>query len=149
MKVILLEDVKGLGKKGDLVNAKDGYARNFLFPKGLALEATKSSLKTLEEKKAAEKMKKAEESEKALKLKEKIDKVSVEIKGKAGEGGRLFGSITSKDIADALNKQYKIKIDKRKIMLDENIKTIGTVVVEVRVYPEVIASLRVRVVEEK
>lgn len=149
MKVILLEDVKGLGKKGDLVNAKDGYARNFLFPKGLALEATESSLKTLKEKKAAEEMKKVAEYKKALELKEKIDKASVEIKGKAGEGGRLFGSITSKDIADALNKQYKIKIDKRKIMLDENIKTIGTVVTEVRVYPEVTASLRVRVVEEK
>ncbi|SHH79825.1 50S ribosomal protein L9 [Sporanaerobacter acetigenes] len=148
MKVILLGDVKGLGKKGDLVNAKDGYARNFLFPKNLAIEATEGNLKVLKEKKKSEAIKKEEEYNKALELKKKLDESIVEIKGKAGDGGRLFGSITSKDIAEALQKQYKVKIDKRKIVLDENIKTIGTTIVEVKIYPEVVAKLRVKVVEE-
>lgn len=148
MKVILLDDVKGLGKKGDLVNAKDGYARNFLFPKNLAIEATEGNLKALKEKKKSEAIKKEEEYKKALELKKKLDESTVEIKGKAGDGGRLFGSITSKDIAEALQKQYKVKIDKRKIVLDENIKTIGTTIVDVKIYPEVVAKLRVKVVEE-
>lgn len=148
MKVILLGDVKGLGKKGDLVNAKDGYARNFLFPKNLAIEATEGNLKVLKEKKKSEAIKKEKEYNKALELKKKLDESIVEIKGKAGDGGRLFGSITSKDIAEALQKQYKVKIDKRKIVLDENIKTIGTTIVEVKIYPEVVAKLRVKVVEE-
>src|SRR5699024_8406429 len=123
MKVILLKDVKGLGKKGDLVNAKDGYARNYLLPKEIAIEATEGNLKTLKEKKKIEKKKREEEYNKALELKKKLDETSVVIKGKAGEGGKLFGSITSKDISAALKKQHNVKIDKRKIALDDNIKT--------------------------
>ncbi|MCR2044372.1 50S ribosomal protein L9 [Anaerosalibacter massiliensis] len=149
MKVILLKDIKSLGKAGDLVEAKDGYARNYLFPKGLAIEATEGNLKTLREKKKVEKKKKKEEYNEALKLKKKLDENSVEIKGKAGEGGKLFGSITSKDISAALKKQYNIKIDKRKIDLNENIKTLGTTIVDVKIYPEVVASLAVKVIEEK
>lgn len=148
MKVILLKDVKGLGKAGDLVNAKDGYARNFLFPKGLAIEATESNLKKwkkdMEEKKKREK----EEYEEALKLKEKIESITVEIKGKAGEGGKLFGSITSKDISAALKKQHNIDIDKKKIEMKDNIKSLGTTNVDVRVYTEVTATLKVKVTEE-
>ena len=149
MKVILLKDIKSLGKAGDLVEAKDGYARNYLFPKGLAIEATEGNLKTLREKKKVEKKKKKEEYNEALKLKKKLDENSVEIKGKAGEGGKLFGSITSKDISAALKKQYNIKIDKRKIDLNENIKTLGTTIVDVKIYPEVVANLAVKVIEEK
>lgn len=148
MKVILLKDVKGLGKAGDLANAKDGYARNFLFPKGLAIEATKSNLekwkKDMEKKKQREK----EEYEKALKLKEKIESITVTIKSKAGERGKLFGSITSKDISEALKKQHKINIDKRKIEMKDNIKSLGTTSVEVKVYTEISATLKVKVVEE-
>ncbi|MBW4828360.1 MAG: 50S ribosomal protein L9 [Clostridiaceae bacterium] len=149
MKVILLKDVKGLGKKGDLVNAKDGYARNYLLPKEIAIEATEGNLRTLKEKKKIEKKKREEEYNKALKLKKKLDETSIEIKGKAGEGGKLFGSITSKDISGALKKQHNVKIDKRKIALDDNIKTLGTTIVEVKIYPEVVANLAVKVTEEK
>ena len=141
MKVILLEDVKGLGKKGDLVNSKTGYARNFLFPKELAIEATEEEMKDKEAK-----MKK--DKEEALKLKNELEKITVELKGKGGEGGRLFGSITSKDIAEALKKQHKLDIDKKKIELKENIKTSGIISVEVRVYPEITASLKVNVTIE-
>ncbi|MGO1469074.1 MAG: 50S ribosomal protein L9 [Tissierella sp.] len=148
MKVILLEDVKGLGKKDELVNAKTGYARNFLIPKGSAIEATSTNLKSWKkEMKEKEKREKKEKAE-ALKLKEDIEKVVVEMKSKGGEGGRLFGSITSKDIGEALKKQHKIEVDKRKIELKDNIKTGGTTVVEVRVYPEITASLKVNVTVE-
>lgn len=148
MKVILLKDVKGLGKEGELVNAKDGYARNFLFPKKLAIEATDANVKKWKEDMNKRKQKQKEEYEEALRLKEKIESITVELKGKAGEGGKLFGSITSKDISDALKKQHKIDIDKKKIELKNNIKALGTATVEVKVYPEVTAELKVNVLEE-
>lgn len=148
MKIILLKDVKGLGKEGDLVNAKDGYARNYLLPRELAKEATEGNVKVLKEQKKSEKLKKEAERERALELKEKLEEITVEIMGKAGEGGRLFGSITSKDIADELSKQHKIKIDKKKLVLDDNIKTIGTTLVDVKVFTEITAKLRVKVVEK-
>ncbi|WP_077369314.1 50S ribosomal protein L9 [Anaerosalibacter sp. Marseille-P3206] len=147
MKVILLQDVKGLGKKGDLVNAKDGYARNFLLPKELATEATEGNVKVLKEQKKSEAIKKEAERENAMKLKEKIEGLTVNMVGKAGEGGRLFGSITSKDIAEALSKQHKIKIDKKKIVMDDNIKNLGTTIVDVKVYSGITAKLKVKVVE--
>ena len=148
MKVILLKDVKGLGKEGELVNAKDGYARNFLLPKGDAIEATPANLKKWKDEKAKEEERNKNEYNEALKLKEKIDSITVVIQGKAGEGGRLFGSITSKDIADALKSQHKIDIDKRKIELKDNIKSLGTTTVDVRVYSEVLAKLNVNVKEQ-
>jgi len=148
MKVILLKDVKGLGKEGELVNAKDGYARNFLIPRKLAVEATDANLKKWEEDMARKRQKQQEEYERALKLKEKIEGVSIEIKSKAGEGGKLFGSITSKDIAEALKKQHKIDVDKKKIDMKNNIKALGTTTVEIKVYPEITATLKVNVVEE-
>ena len=148
MKVILLKNVKGLGNEGELVNVKDGYARNFLFPRNLAVEANAQNLKKWEEKKKQFKEKEKEEYEQALKLKEKIESINLELKSKAGEGGRLFGSITSKDIADVLKSQHNIKIDRRKIELKENIKTLGNTSVSVRVYPEVLANLNIKVVEE-
>lgn len=145
MKVILLKEVKGLGKEGDLVNSKDGYARNFLFPKSLAIEATPGNLKKWEEKKAQLEEKKKEELNEALALKEKVEKLTVKIKAKGGKGGKLFGSITSLDIANHLNKQHKIDIDKRKIDLKDNIKTPGITEVDVKLYAEVSAKLKVDV----
>ncbi|MCF6464731.1 50S ribosomal protein L9 [Clostridium sp. Cult2] len=147
MKIILLEDVKGLGKAGELVNAKDGYARNFLFPRNLAIEATPGNMQKWEERKKLQEAKDKEEYEKAIEIKEKIQKLTVELKGKAGEGGRLFGSITSKDISEALMKQHKINIDRRKIELKDNIKSLGVTTVEVKVYPEISANLKVNVIE--
>lgn len=149
MKVILLQDVKGLGKKGEVVNAKDGYARNFLFPKNLAKEATQGNVKVLEEQKTAKKIKQEEELAKAKALAEKISELIVELKGKAGENGKLFGSITTKDVSTALKKQHKIDIDKRKMDIEGgNIKSLGVTIVEVKVYPNVSAKLKVKVVEE-
>ncbi|EOD00027.1 50S ribosomal protein L9 [Caldisalinibacter kiritimatiensis] len=148
MKVILLKDVKSLGKKGDIVNAKDGYARNFLIPRGLAKEATEGNVKVVEEQKAAKKLREKEKREEAQKLADKISNLTVKIKSKAGENGKLFGSITTKDIAQALNKQHKIKVDKRKIVMDNNIKSLGARYVEVKVYPQITAKLKVEVVEQ-
>lgn len=148
MKIILLKDVKGLGKEGDLADVKDGYARNYLFPKKLAIEATPANLNKWKKKKKEMEAKEKEEYENALKLKEKIESIDLKLKGKAGEGGKLFGSITSKDISDALKTQHNIDIDKKKIELEDNIKTLGTTEVEIKIYPEVSAKLRVKVSEE-
>ena len=148
MKVILLEDVKGLGKKDEMVNAKTGYARNFLLPKGAAIEATPANLKKWKEDMKNKKENAQEEKDEAMELKANIEKVTVELKSKGGEGGRLFGSITSKDIGEALKKQHKIEVDRRKIELKDNIKTGGITVVEVRVYPEITADLKVNVTVE-
>lgn len=148
MKVILLKDVKGLGKAGEVVNASDGHARNFLIPKGLAKEATESGIKALERQKAAEERKRQQELEEAKTLADKISQLTVRLKGKAGDGGRLFGSVTSKDIAEGLEKQHKIKIDKRKIQLENPIRELGAAVVEIKVYPEVTAKVKVEVTAE-
>ena len=145
MKVILLKDVKGLGKEGDLVNSKDGYARNFLFPKDLAIEATPGNLKKWEDKNRQLEEKKKEEIKEANLLKEKIENLTVDIKAKGGSAGKLFGSITSQDIATALNAQHKIDIDKRKIELKDNIKTTGLKEVDVKLYPEISAKLKINV----
>ncbi|WP_099203661.1 50S ribosomal protein L9 [Miniphocaeibacter massiliensis] len=148
MKVILIDDVKGLGKKGELVNAKTGYARNFLLPGKLALEATKENLANWEKEQAEIAKKRKEEYEEALALKEKLEGQKVIIKVKAGEGDKLFGAITNKDIAEALEKQSGLKVDKKKIELKENIKTLKTTEVPVRIYPEVIANIKVEITKE-
>lgn len=148
MKVILLKDVKSLGKAGELVNSKPGYARNYLLPKGLAIEATPENVKKWKEEMSELKAKRQEEKEEALKLKEKIENITVELKGKGGEGGRLFGSITSKDISDALKSKHKIDIDRKKIELKDNIKTSGITNVDIRVYPEITANLKINVTIE-
>lgn len=145
MKVILLKDVDTLGEKGDLVEAKTGYARNYLLPRGLGIEATKKNMeKWKEDQKDREEKAKIQE-DKALKLKEEIESLTIELKAKAGEGGRLFGSITSQDIGNALKEQGNINIDKRKIELEDNIKTGGITLVNIRVYPEITAELKVNV----
>ena len=148
MKVILLEDVKGVWKRGDLVNAKTCYARNFLFPRELAIEATPKNRKEWKKRRKLEEARREEELEQATKLKERIESLSVELKGKAGEGGRLFGSITSSDISKALMEQHDIEIDRRKIELKDSIKSIGETEVEIRVYQGVSAVLKVKIVEE-
>lgn len=148
MKIILLEDVKNLGKKGELVDAKMGYARNYLFPREMAIEATPRNLEKWEEEMERLEAKRANEMEEAKKLKEKIEDITVELKSKAGEGGRLFGSITTKDIGEALKEQHNIEIDRRKIELEDNIKDSGVTMVDVRVYPEMTAELKVNVTVE-
>ena len=149
MKVILEQDLKGKGKKGDLVNVNDGYARNYLIPKGIAVEATKSNIAVMESQKEAKNYKKAKELESAKKLAEKLEKITVTIKAKAGDTGKLFGSITGKDIAEQLKSQHKITVDKRKIELGEPINTLGNVNVQVRLYPEVTAVLNVIISKEE
>ena len=145
MIVILKRDVKGTGKAGDVVKVSDGYARNMLLPKGLAEEATKINVHTLE--KAREKREEEEKKAKAAaeKQAEEMKNMKVEIVTKAGEGGKLFGSITTKDIADALMEQHGINIDKRKIVLDQPIKEIGVKRVKVKIYPEITATIAVEV----
>ncbi|MCI5534316.1 MAG: 50S ribosomal protein L9 [Firmicutes bacterium] len=143
MIVILNRDIKGTGKAGDVVNVSDGYARNMLLPKGYATEATEGNIRSLEKQKAIAAEKKAEEKAAAQQTAEKIGKVSVEIKTKAGEGGRIFGSITSKDIADALKAQHNITVDKKKILLDSPIKQTGEMTVEIKLYTDVNAKLKV------
>lgn len=145
MKVILLKDVKKLGKIGDIIDASDGYARNYLFPRGLAKEASDGNLKELGKKKAAEEKKLSEEKQEAQELADKISEADVKIVTKGGEGGRLFGSITSKDISEALKEQHKIDIDKKKIQLSQPIKQTGSFVLDIKVYPEVVAKLKVEV----
>lgn len=148
MEVILLKDVKGQGKKGDIVKVSNGYARNFLIPKGLAVEATEGGKKKVEEIKAAQKRKEQQQRNKAKKLCEKLSGLKVILKVKAGEKGKLFGSITGKDIAEGLEKQHGIKIDKKKIILDEPIKNIGVYKVPIKIYPEISAELEVETKEE-
>ena len=149
MKVVLLQDVKDLGKKEQLVNVSDGYARNYLFPRKLAAEATSGKLKELEEKKNAEKIKKDKEKQAAKELADKLGKLEVNFKVKAGENGKLFGSITSKDVADAIKSQHKTEIDKKKIVLHDAIKALGTYKVEIKVYPEISALINVKVEEQR
>ena len=148
MIVILNRDVKGTGKAGDIVKVSDGYARNMLIPKGYAKEATEGNVRNLEKQKALAAEKKAEEKAAAQALAEKINAASVTIKTKAGEGGRIFCSITSKDIADALADQKKLAVDKKKIQLDNPIKQTGEMTVDIRLYPEVMAKLKVTVTAE-
>ena len=143
MKVILNKDVKGTGKAGDVVTVSDGYARNMLIPRGLATEATQSNIRQLEKQKAIAAEKKAEEKAAAQELAEKLNKASIKMKIKAGEGGRIFGSITSKDIADAINMQLGMDIDRKKVKLDAPIKHVGQTDVDMRLYQDVNAKIKV------
>ena len=147
MKVILIQEVKGLGKKGEVVNARDGYVRNLLFPKKLAAEATDGNMKTLKEQKVSQEKKKQQEIDDAKELAKKIEKSPIEILAKAGDGGRLFGSVTSKDLAETLEKQHKITIDKRKIVLPEPIRELGVRYVEIKLYAGVVGKLKVNIKE--
>jgi large subunit ribosomal protein L9 len=149
MKVIFLKDVKGKGKKGEVKNVADGYAHNFLLKQGLAVEANSANESTLNAQKKKEEKQAAEELEESKQLKAKIDEITVELTAKSGEGGRLFGSITSKQIAEELQKKHNIKIDKRKIELDDAIRALGVTKVPVKLHTEVTATLNVHVKEVK
>ena len=148
MKVILLKDVKNLGKKGDLVNSKDGYARNFLIPRKVAIEANEENLKNWEEE-----QKRLEEEEKErvahfTEIKKKLDKSKIVLTAKAGESDKLFGAITSNDIRAAIKEQLKIEIDKKKIDLKENIKTAGKHKVPIKLYTDINTELAVEIKAE-
>ncbi|WP_341301070.1 50S ribosomal protein L9 [Lysinibacillus sp. FSL H8-0500] len=148
MKVVFLKDVKGKGKKGEIKNVADGYAQNFLIKNGYAAEANAQALSQLEgQKKLAEKNAAAELAE-AQALKDKVETLTVELKAKSGEGGRLFGSVSTKQIADALQKVHGIKIDKRKMTLPDGIRALGFTNVPVKLHQEVTATLKVHVTEE-
>ena len=147
MKVILLEDVRGSGKSGDVVNVSDGYARNMLIPRGLAVEATPQNIKQLEKKKEAIAKKFAEDKAAALEMKKKLEEITVEVKTKAGKSGKVFGSVTSADIAEALQ-ALGVDIDKKKIQLDSPIKAVGTTDGNVKLFTEVAGKVKVNVVSE-
>ncbi|MCQ2524182.1 MAG: 50S ribosomal protein L9 [Lachnospiraceae bacterium] len=147
MKVILLEDVKALGKKGQIVEVSDGYARNVLLSKKLGLEATSQNLNNLKLQNANKEKVAKEKLEEAKKLAEDIGKLSVIVKMKAGEGGRAFGSVSSKEIAEEIKKQHNIEIDKKKIVLPEALKNFGSYEISIKIHPEVTAKMIVKVVE--
>ncbi|MBU8905779.1 50S ribosomal protein L9 [Desertibacillus haloalkaliphilus] len=147
MKVIFQQDVKGKGKKGEVKNVSEGYARNYLLPNNLAVEATSGNIKTLDAKKKSQEKKAEQELADAKKYKEELEAITVEIKAKSGEGGRLFGAVSTKQIAETL-KRMKKKVDKRKIMLDEPIRALGYTNVPIKIHPEVTATVKVHVVEE-
>ncbi len=147
MEVILLQDVKSLGKKGEVVKVSDGYARNFILPKKLGVEKTAKTMNDLKLQKAAEEKHRQEVLAEAKELGELIKKQSVTLKIKAGEGGRTFGSVSTKEIAVAMKEQLKLDVDKKKLVLPEPIRTLGTTIVPVRLHPEVTTELTVKVVE--
>lgn len=143
MKVILLSDIKNVGKKDEILNANDGYARNFLFPKKLAVEATPDNLKKLKDKKDSEAHKKELDKQKAKEIAEIINKLELNLKVKAGENGKIFGGITAKEISEELKKQSNIEVDKKKVALTETIKTLGRFSVDIKLYEGIIAKLTI------
>lgn len=147
MVVILKRDIKGTGKAGDIVKVSDGYARNMLIPKGWAIEATKGNINTLEKVKAKQAEEEAARKTSAQELAKKIEEIEVCIETKAGEGGRLFGSITSKDVCEALKTQHNIAMDKKKLQMSQPIKALGTFSVKIKLYQDVSAELAVKVKE--
>jgi large subunit ribosomal protein L9 len=148
MEVILLKEVKGLGKAGTIAKVSDGYARNMLLPKGLAQEATPANRKILEARKAKEAEKRANDLESAKRVKEKLDKAALKLAYKAGDGGRLFGAVTAQTIADELKAQHGIEIDKKKIALDNPIKQTGTYRVPVKLFQDIAGTVVVEVAEQ-
>ncbi len=147
MKVILLQDVKSVGKKGELVNASEGYAKNFLFPKKLAVEATKSNLNDFELKQKSEEKRKQEELENAQKIAENLKDQVVTIKVKTGGNGKLFGSVTNKEVADAIVEQTKQDIDKKKVSIGDPIKMVGERTATIKLHPKVSAEVTIKIVE--
>lgn len=148
MKVILLQDIKNVGRKEQVIEANDGYARNYLFPKKLAIEASKDNMLKLQAKKTAEANKKKAEIEENKKTAKKIEKIELKITAKAGENGKIFGGITSKEIAEELKKQYKFVIDKKKVVLKETIKNLGRFTAEIKFGDGINAKLTINVQSE-
>lgn len=148
MKVILLDNIKGVGKKDEIINASDGYARNFLLPKKLAVEANSANMSKLKAKQDSNQYRKNVEKEEAQKIAEKLKGILLKISVKAGENGKIFGSITSKEIAENLKSQYQIEVDKKKIELKEPIKTLGSFTVQIRLYEGVVGNLKVQMISQ-
>ncbi len=146
MKVILKADIKGVGKKDEVINAQDGYARNYLFPKNLAVEANTENLSKLKAKQDSNQFKKDTEKEEAKKIADKLSKIKLQIKVKAGDNGKIFGGVSSKEISESLEKEYKIKVDKKKIDLKETIKTLGTKEINIKLYEGVIGTLKIEII---
>ncbi len=147
MKVILIEDVKSLGKKGELVNVNDGYARNYILAKKLGLEATPKNLNDLKLKKANEEKRAKEIYQEAVAFGEQLSKMEVNVSIKAGEGGKIFGSVSSKEIAQAAQEQLGVELDKKKMQIPSPIKSVGTHMVPIRLHPKVTVELKVNVRE--
>ena len=148
MKVILKADIKGVGKKDEVINASDGYARNFLFPKNLAVEANAENMGKLKAKQDSNAFKKSQEKEDAMNISEKLSKIILKIKVKAGGNGKIFGGVSTKEIAENLEKQYQIKVDKKKIILDEAIKNLGIFDIEIKLFEGVVGKVKVNVISE-
>ncbi len=148
MKVILLEDVKKLGKAGDVVEVSDGYARNYLIPRGLAEQADKGKIRALQEKARVEERRQEKEREEAMAIAESLKERAITVKVKTGEQGRLYGSITSMDIADAIEKEFGVSVDKKKVEISEPIKALGSYSVSVRLFPGIISNVKVNVVAD-
>ncbi len=148
MKVILKADIKGVGKKDQVISASDGYARNFLFPKSLAVEANNENMEKLKAKQNSVKFQKDQEKEEALKVDDQLSKILLKIKVKSGENGKIFGGVSTKEIAQELEKQYKIQVDKKKIDLKETIKVLGTQTVEIKLFEGVIGKLKIDVISD-
>ena len=148
MKVILKDNIKGVGKKNEVINASDGYARNFLFPKNLAVEATPENMQKLNSQNQAKQYRKDQEKEQAQEIAKKLETLTVEMKVQAGENGKIFGSVSSKEISESLEKQYKIIIDKKKIEIKEPIKVLGTRTIEARLFEGVIGKIKINVVSQ-
>ena len=146
MKVILKENIKGVGKKDEVINASDGYARNFLFPKNLAVEANAENMAKLKSKNDAKEYRKDQEKEEALKIADKFSKIQLKIPVKAGENGKIFGGVSSKEIAENLEKQFGIKVDKKKIDVKETIKVLGMQTINIKLYEGVIGKLKIDVI---
>lgn len=147
MKVILLDNIKGVGKKDEVINASDGYARNFLFPKKLAVEANAENMSKLKNKQDSAQHKKDVEKEKAEEIAKKLKDITLTIKVKAGDNGRIFGGVTSKEISENLKTQFKIDVDKKKIVLNEAIKNLGVFNVSIKLFEGIVGNLKVSVVE--
>lgn len=149
MKIILKQDVASIGKSGDLATVSDGYARNYLIPRGLAVQADNFNMNIMESKKNAEKTRKDKDLEKAGKLAREMKEMTLDISAKAGENGKLFGSITSMDIVESLKKTYGITLDKKKIEMGEPIKVLGKTVVNVKLYSGVVGKITVNILREQ
>ena len=148
MKVILMEDIKGVGKKDQIINASDGYARNFLFPKKKAVEANKENLAKLKSRENSKQYKIDQDKEKAKKLAEQLSKTMIKIKVKVGESGKIFGGVSSKEIVDVLRREHNIEIDKKKIELKEAIKVLEITIVKIRLYEGIYGNLKEDVISD-
>ena len=146
MKVILMQDIKGVGKKDEVINASDGYARNFLFPKKMAVEANTENMAKLKGRNDSKQHKRDVQNQEALDISKKLENITLTLKVKAGENGKIFGGVTAKEISEELNKQYQVKIDKKKIDLKETIKNLGTFTIDAKLYEGVIGKIKIKII---